>query len=237
LNKINYTNISKVNINNNINKNESKKEKEKEEKKNKNPENIKEYYLSLFHHENYLMKNKIKNIFLSISENFNNKIKSLRLKYFSKWVNISRLNKISNKFKSEQEKKIIGKFESKISEENKILKKIEKEKIELSIKNDSLLQSIQVYTLKINSFNEKEKNLINKIKTLENEKKKNLIDLQKNEANIDKKIENIELEIKNFDNKIEHLKDIKVEKDTMINSYIEDMNQVLDIYEVKISNK
>ena len=41
------------------------------------------------------------------------------------------------------------------------------------IKNDSLLQSIQVYTLKINSFNEKEKNLINKIKTLENEKKKN----------------------------------------------------------------
>jgi hypothetical protein len=241
INKLNYSNIINIDGNNNNNQGENKKEKENEKNKNKdkkvhNTENIKEDYLTLYHYENYLMKNRLRNIFLSISNNINNKIKSLRLKYFSKWVNISSLNIITNKFKSEQEKKIIGKYESKISDENKTIKKLEKEKVELSIKNDSLLQSIQVYTLKINSFNEKEKNLINKVKTLENEKKKNLIDLQKNEANIDKKIENIELEIKNFDNKIEHLKDIKIEKDTMINSYIEDMNYVLDIYEVKISN-
>lgn len=196
---------------------------------------IKDDYIDLFHQEKFLLKNKLKNIFITIGDRIDNKLKLLCMKYFLKWNNIIKFNKYSNKFKNEQEKKISEKFESKITEESKLLKKLEKEKVEVSIRNESLLQSIQVYSLKINSFGEKEKNLISRLKTLDNEKKKNLIDLQKNEANIDKKIENIELENKNFENKIEHLKEIKAEKDSMINNYIDEMNYVLDIYEMKTS--
>ena len=144
--------------------------------------------------------------------------------------------KFCSSLKTENEKKYANKFETKIQENSKQIRKLDKEKIEITIKNESLIQTIQVNTLKINTFKDKEKNLNSKIKNLNNEKKMFLFEIQKSVADIDNKISNLENNIKDLEAKLLHLNEIKNEKNEYMNKYIDEMNDVLDYFEKKTSN-
>ena len=189
----------------------------------------------LLNYEKKSLLSKIRNFFKSLLNNISNRQKVFLSKYFSRWNNLSKYGKYYSNIKNEYEKKYASKFEVKIQENNKILKKLDKEKVEITIKNESLLQIIQVNTLKINTFEEKEKNLDAKLKALTNEKKKVLSDLQKNEAHIDNKISNLENFVKELDIKVDKLTEDKLEKNIIISKYLDEMNHVLDYYEKKTS--
>lgn len=191
----------------------------------------------ILNYEKKLILNKLKNFFTSILKNISNKQNVFIGKYFSRWNNSSKLAKYYSNIKNEYENTYASKFEAKIQENNKLIKKLDKEKIEITIKNESLLQSIQVNTLKINTFEDKEKNLNAKLKAITKEKKMVLSDLQKNEANIDNKISNLEKFNKKLESKINKLKEAKQEKNSVLNKYIDEMNNVLDYYEKKNSKK
>lgn len=189
----------------------------------------------IIYYEKNVITIKIKNIFKNILKSINEKQKVFVRKSFNKWNYSNKYSKYCSNIKNEYEKKYAAKFEAKIQDNNKIIKKLDKEKIEISIKNDSLQQSIEVNTLKMNTFKDKEKNLNVKLKTLTNEKKKVLSDLHKNEADIDNRITNSENILKDLENKIKKLKDSKSIKDQVLNKYVDDMNEVLDFYEKKTS--
>ncbi len=186
-------------------------------------------------HEKKLFLSKLKNLLKSIFNNDSNKQMIYKAKYFTRWSNAAKFTKYYSNLKNEYEKKYASKFEAKIQENNKLIKKLDKEKIEITIKNESLLQSIEVKTLKINTFKDKEKSLSAKLKALANEKKKVLSDLQKNEADIDSKISNLENFVRELEIKIKKLKEAKIEKNSLLNKYIDEMNDVLDYYEKKTS--
>ena len=190
----------------------------------------------IIYYERKLLVAKVKCLFQSIFKNISNKQKSFIGKYFIRWNNANKYRKYYSNIKNEYEKKHTNKLEAKMQENNKLIKKLDKEKVQIKIKNESLMQSIQVNTLKINTFKDKEKNLNDKLKALTNENKKVLSDLQKNEVDIDNKISNFENIGKEMELQITKLKEAKLEKNIVLNKYIEEMNQVLDIYEKKTSN-
>ena len=198
--------------------------------KNLNKEN-----LILFKHEKNLLQIKIKKKFIFILKNLENKKKFQTIKSFYKWLYFIKFNKQYENILGEQEKKSTKKYDSKIKENYKNLKKLEKEKIELNIKNESLTQSIEVNNLKIISSKEKEKFLNEKYNFLINHKKKALSDLQKNEADNDNKILSLKTIYNDLENKINFLKEEKIEKDLMLNSYVDEMNNALDYYEKILS--
>lgn len=193
--------------------------------------------LVMFNYEKKLLLGKIRSLLKSILKNNSNKQKIFIGKYFSRWSNANKFGKFYSNIKNEYEKKYASKFEAKIQENNKSIKKLDKEKIEISIKNESLLQSIQVNSLKINTFKDKEKSLNAKLKALTSEKKKVLSDLQKNEADIDNKISNLENAGRELESKIIKLKEVNLEKNIVLNKYVDEMNEVLDYYEKKTSKE
>jgi len=207
---------------------------EKEDKLDKNKINIEDYFL--IKHEKTLLNQKIKNNLISILKIFNERHKYLIKKFFLNWFNMIKYEKFCSSLKTENEKKYANKFETKIQENSKQIRKLDKEKIEITIKNESLIQTIQVNTLKINTFKDKEKNLNSKIKNLNNEKKMFLFEIQKSVADIDNKISNLENNIKDLEAKLLHLNEIKNEKNEYMNKYIDEMNDVLDYFEKKTSN-
>lgn len=192
--------------------------------------------LILFDHEKYLIEKKLANLLGNVSKKKTDQNNFVLMKKFHKWRFCSTIEAYLQRMKSEHEKKYLSEFESKIKHTSKQVKKLEKERVELTIKNDLLLQSIKVYTLKINTLQEKENEFKSKLRTLTSEKKKILSALQKNEANIEKKIKSLESKSKDLENKMRHFKEAQKVKEKFMSSYIEDMNHILDFFETKTCN-
>jgi len=229
VNVINNKEKSKVCFKCSLNKNENKEESGLQN-------SISLEHSALIFYESKILIKKIHNNFQRIFNINKNKKKLFLSKYFNKWYNKVTHMKFFLNMKNEYDQKYSNKFEVKIQENQKHIKKLDKEKLENTIKNESLLQSIQLNTLKLNKSKEKEKSLNLRLKTLTNEKKKVMSDLQKNEANIDNKISNIQNLLKNMENKLIKIKEDKSEKNNLLNKYVDEMNDALDYYENKTSN-
>ena len=182
----------------------------------------------------YLL-NKISLNINNIFRIFKNSTISIKEKYFNKWKKITNSAKEIENLNGEIERKISSKYENKLKEYEKKIKHFDNEYKELKICVDNFEIKQKQLSSRVSEMQEKEKEYLFKSKNILEEKKINLEKLKELKAEISQKCIKIENYIRDLDNILLSEKDNKKDKEAFVNSYINEMNSLLDFYEKKSS--
>lgn len=192
-----------------------------------------EKHYKLFTAEVYFIK--LSSMLKSIMRLYRRNRKKIIYSYFSKWkINLCYHRKIA-----EMKQKIEASLEKQNMDEiNKLNQKIidiEKESNDLS-KNLSNLQSFEKELKKnIKNFEEKESNLLEKIKSLEskNTKNKEILNSKMQKTSSSYEYVALESKIKLLESQIATMEDENRERNATINSFLKEMNDMLQVHEQK----
>jgi hypothetical protein len=184
----------------------------------------------------YLM-NKIHLNLRNILRIFNNSAIFLKQKYLNKWKYIISSEKEKENLNDEIEKKISSKYELKLKEYEKKIKTYEFEFNELKLNLEAFENKQKKLNEQVSNLQEKEKEYIFKTKNIMEERKINLEKLKDLKADLSQKCSKIENYIRELDNVLLTEKDNIKDKEAFVNTYVNEMNALLDYYEKKSGNK
>lgn len=205
-----------------------------------NNKNVKDKKFNEYENENsfLLMQEilqKIKAKALIFFKLYDKKMTLAKQNYFIKWKESGKYQKYLDSLRSEVEKKIKIKYEIKFDESEKTIKKYMKENIELKSKIDSFENKYLNYQKKVSEFEIKEKEYIKQNKSLLEEKKKNSERLKQMNIDLKQSFSKLEIYMNELDKSYEFEKESQSEKEHFLNTYINEMNSLLDFYEMKSS--
>lgn len=178
---------------------------------------------------------KIKAKALILFKLYDKKITLSKLNYFMKWKESGKYQKYFDSLKLDLEKKIKIKYEIKLDESEKTIKKYMKENKELKSKIDNFESNYLNYQKKVSEFEIKEKEFIKQNKSLLEEKKKNSERLKQMNIDLKQSFSKLENYMNELDKSFELEKESQSEKENFLNIYINEMNSLLDFYEMKSS--
>jgi hypothetical protein len=199
---------------------------DKKENKENKENNINSIYLI----------NKIDLNLRNILRIFKNSTIFLKQKYLNKWIKILNSEKEKENFNDEIEKKISLKYELKLKEYEKKIKTYDIEYNELKLNLEKFENKQKKLNEQVSILQEKEKDYLLKSKNILEEKKINLEKLKELKADVSQKCAKIENYIRELDNVLLTEKDNVKDKEAFVNSYINEMNSLLDYYEKKTGN-
>jgi len=177
--------------------------------------------------------NKMNTNFQNILRIFKNSTIFLKEKYFNKWKNLINSAKDKENLNEEIEKKISSKYEIKLKEYEKKIKNFDIEYNELKLNLENFENKQKNYNEQISDLQEKEKEYLLKSKNILDEKKINLEKLKDLKADLSQKCAKIENYIRELDNVLLTEKENIKDKEAFVNTYINEMNTLLDYYEKK----
>lgn len=166
---------------------------------------------------------------------YSNKIAFQKHSLFTKWFEIAKNMNHLEVLNHELEKRLNKKYEIKLSETSRIFIKSEKENKDILLKLEYFEKNKAIYLKKIIEFEDKEKEQNRLIKTLKDEQKKKFEVLKEIKAELKTKLSIIDNYISELEQCKIGLKEYEAEKETFLNSYISDMNSLLDFYEQRSS--
>jgi len=190
--------------------------------------------------EKYIFMNKvlqkIKLKTKTIYDLYNEKLLISKQFHFTKWREIGKNKKYIEGIKTESEKKVKSKYSTKIEEFETILKKMNQESIAYKTKIDDFERNFINHQKKINGFEIKEKEFFKQSKFFTGERKKKLDNLDLFSIELKAKCAEIENYIKELEKSYQTEMENQTEKELFLINYINEMNSLLDFYEMKSSN-
>jgi len=178
---------------------------------------------------------KIKLNTLKILKIYDKNINIKKQNYFIRWKESGKYQKYIDNIKNEIEKKMKIKYEIKIEEFEKNIKKYNREIKELKSKIEIFEKNYVNYQKKINEFEIKEKEFNKQNKIILEDKKKYMDKLKQVNNDLKNNISKLENYFKELEKSYEIEIDNQKEKEIYLNNYITEMNSLLDFYEMKSS--
>lgn len=166
---------------------------------------------------------------------YHKKLLLTKQSYFIKWREMGKNHKNMETIKNELEKRVRAKFSLKIDEFDKELKKLNQESISLKHTLDNFKEKLALYQNKINQFDIKEKEILIQNKIYMEDKRKIVDEL--NQANTELKSNYFKIEsyLNELEKSFHYEKENQTEKEIFLNNYVNEMNSLLDFYEMKSS--
>ncbi len=178
---------------------------------------------------------KIKQNTRNIFQLYSNKIAISKQFHFIKWKETSKNQKYIEGLKSELDKKIKSQFDAKMDQYDKLLKKLNQESKEFKTKMDCFEKNILTQQKIISEFDVKEKEFLKQKKLLAEDTKKKLDNLLQTKNELKENYSKVENYVKELEKTFQIEIENQNEKEMFLNNYINEMNSLLDFYEMKSS--
>lgn len=179
---------------------------------------------------------KINHIAHKIFRLYDRKIIMSELFYFIKWRENSKNLKYIEGLKTELDKRIKSKYDVKIEEFDNLMKKLNQESKAFKVKVETFEKNFLTHQKQINEFEIKEKEFLKHNKLLAEEKKKKVDNLNQAKNDLKANYAKIENYLKELEKTSQSEIENQNEKEMFLNNYINEMNSLLDFYEMKSSN-